>query len=189
MRTIYALFRLARSALDRTYSWSLRGAFISCGARSRIGRHARLVSPRLISIGSDVLIGEYAWLNAKDDRGSGEPTLVIEDGAYLGRFVQINAWRNVRIGKQVMIGDRAYISDAEHNFRETDRPIKVQGDRFAGEVTLLEGCWIGIGAVVLPGVTIGRNAVVAANSVVTRSVPDRTVVGGVPARPILMLGD
>jgi acetyltransferase-like isoleucine patch superfamily enzyme len=54
-------------------------------------------------------------------------------------------------------------------------------------VILQEGCWIGIGAVILPGVTVGRNSVVAANAVVTKDVPDRVVVGGVPARNIRQL--
>jgi acetyltransferase-like isoleucine patch superfamily enzyme len=46
----------------------------------------------------------------------------------------------------------------------------------------MDGCWIGVGAVILPGVTVGRNAVVAANSVVNRDVAELTVVGGVPAK-------
>jgi maltose O-acetyltransferase len=49
-------------------------------------------------------------------------------------------------------------------------------------VRLRTDCWIGIGAVILPGVTIGRNAVIAANAVVRQDVPDYTVVGEIPAR-------
>jgi acetyltransferase-like isoleucine patch superfamily enzyme len=137
-----------------------------------------------MEVGSRVCIGEHVWLNAKDERKTMEPTLVIEDDAYIGSFVQINAWRRVLIGKQVLVGDRAFISDADHIFGSPDVPIKLQGDHFVGEVVLNDGCWIGIGAVILPGVTIGRNAVIAANAVVTRSVPDNTVVGGVPAKVI-----
>jgi len=53
-----------------------------------------------------------------------------------------------------------------------------------GDITLERDVWLGTGAVILPGVTIGEGAVVGANSVVTRSVPPYTVVGGVPARRI-----
>jgi acetyltransferase-like isoleucine patch superfamily enzyme len=187
MSFAYHLMQTIRGATDRCYSWSMRGAFSRCGAGSRVGRNAKLVAPHLIEIGSDVVIGEYAWLNAKDDLGSRQATLFIGDGAYIGRFVQVNAWQRVTIGRQVLIGDRAFISDADHNFAALDVPIKLQGDRFVGAVTLMDGCWIGIGAAILPGVTIGRNAVVAANSVVTQSVPDCTVVGGVPARTIRVL--
>jgi acetyltransferase-like isoleucine patch superfamily enzyme len=184
MRLAYRAIQLVDRALGRCYSWASRGAFAHCGANTVIGRHAKLVAPHLIEIGSDVVLGEHAWLNAKDDRRSGDSTLTIGNGAYIGRFVHINAWRSVHIGKDVLIGDRVFISDADHNFQAPDVPIKRQGDRFVGEVDLKEGCWIGIGAAILPGVTIGRNSVVAANAVVTKSVADFTVVGGIPARPI-----
>jgi acetyltransferase-like isoleucine patch superfamily enzyme len=126
-------------------------------------------------------------LNAKDDRGDGSQTLIIGDGTYIGRLVQINAWRSVAIGSNVLIADRVFISDADHNFTDTNIPIRLQGDSFIGAVTLKDGCWIGIGAVILPGVTIGRNAVVAANAVVTKDVPDCVVVGGIPAKIIKQL--
>ena len=134
-----------RRAVDRSYSLALRGAFARCGTGTRIGRHARLVAPELVEIGESVMLGENAWLNAKDDRGTKEPTLTIGDGVYIGRFIQINAWRRVVIEKEAMIGDRVFISDADHNFQDATVPIKRQGDRFVGEVHLLEGCWIGIG--------------------------------------------
>ena len=84
----------------------------------------------------------------------------------------------------MLIADRVFISDADHNFSDRETPIRLQGDSFLGAVTLRDGCWIGIGAVILPGVTVGRNAVVAANAVVTDDVPDHAVVGGIPARVI-----
>jgi acetyltransferase-like isoleucine patch superfamily enzyme len=188
MRFTYSVMAAANKIFDSCYSLGVRTAFARCGVRTRIGRRAKLVGPHLIHIGADVVLGEDAWLNAKDDLGTHAPTLVIEDGTYIGRFVQINAWRHVSIGRQVLIGDRVFISDADHNYRGGQQPIKAQGDRFVGEVKLLDGCWIGTGAAILPGVTIGRNAVVAANSVVTIDVPDRTVVGGIPARQIEQMG-
>lgn len=55
-------------------------------------------------------------------------------------------------------------------------------------MTLRENAWICMGAIICPGVTIGRNAVVAAGAVVTKDVPDNTVVGGNPARVIKTIG-
>lgn len=86
-----------------------------------------------------------------------------------------------------MIADRVYISDADHNFKELDIPIIHQGDYFKGSIRLKEGCWIGIGAVILPGVTIGKNAIVGANSVIRKDVPDYAVVSGNPATIIKYL--
>ena len=169
---------------DLIYTRLLCGSFGAWGARSRLGRGAKLVGSRLIHVGIDVTIGELAWLNAKDDRRDGLPTLDIKNGTYIGRLVQINAWRSVTIGRNVLIADRVFISDADHHFSNTETAIRLQGDSFQGPVNLRDGCWIGIGAVILPGVTIGRNAVVAANAVVTKDVPDYSVVAGVPAKII-----
>jgi len=171
-------------ALSFCYTVAARSKFSSWGPGSRLGRRAKLIGPEYIQVGRSVYIGEQTWLNVKNERGDGRPSLCIGDGTYIGRFSQINAWCSVNIGRDVLIGDRVFISDADHNFADPDIPIRLQGDSFVGAVTLCDGCWIGIGAVILPGVTIGRNAVVAANAVVTHDAPDCTVVGGIPAKVI-----
>lgn len=165
----------------------MRFQFASWGARSRLEPSAKLVCPYLIHVAERVYICEHAWFNAKDDRGDGKPTLKIGRGTYIGRFVHINAWRDVVIENDVLIADRVFISDADHNYEDTTSPIRLQGDRFKAPVLLREGCWLGIGAVVLPGITIGKNAIVASNSVVTKDVPDHTVVAGIPAKEIKKL--
>jgi acetyltransferase-like isoleucine patch superfamily enzyme len=187
MRFLYAIFNFFDRVLAFSYSQLMSSQFADWGQSSRIGRGANLIDVQLIRVGSEVTIGEQAWLNAKDDRGDGLTTLSIGNGTYIGRLVHINAWQSVTIGCNVLIGDRVFISDADHNFADTHRPIRLQGDSFRGAVFLQDGCWIGIGAVILPGVTIGRNAIVAANAVVTKDVPACAVVGGVPAKIIKQL--
>lgn len=174
-------------SLDLFHTLIVRGSFAAWGSRSRIKRGAKLDNPHLIEVGSDVTIWECAWLNAKDDQAGNVPTLSIGDGTFIGRLVQINAWRRVRIDQNVLIADRVFISDADHNFNDLDVPIKLQGDSFRGAVNLESGCWVGVGAVILPGVTIGRNAIVAANAVVTHDVPAHSIAAGVPARVIKTL--
>ena len=184
---IHAVLLWPDKVLTRAYTWCMRGSFAAWGAGSQLGRRAKLVGSELVRVGSGVTLGEQTWLNAKDDRRDGQPTLDIGDGTYIGRFGQVNAWRSVTIGRNVLIADRVFISDADHCYGDADTPIRLQGDAFVGPVNLLDGCWIGIGAVILPGVTIGRNAVVAANAVVAQDVPDRAVVGGIPAKIIKQL--
>jgi acetyltransferase-like isoleucine patch superfamily enzyme len=164
-----------------------RSAFAAWGQGSKLGWRTKLGSPQLIRVGNRVMIGEHAWLNAKDDRQTGEPTLSIGDGTSVGRFSQINAWGSVTIGKDVLIGDRVFISDADHLYMDADTPIRRQGDSFQGAVSLEDGCWVGVGAVILPGVSIGRNAIVGANAVVTKSVPARAIAVGIPAKVIKQL--
>ena len=169
---------------SRSYTWLMRRRFHGWGRGSQVHRPTSLAMPQLIRVGDNVVIREHVWLNAKDDRLDGQPTLFIGDGTYVGRFVQINAWRNVTIGSHVLIADRVYISDADHRFSDPNVPIILQGDEFSGPVRLCSGCWVGIGAVILPGVTIGHNAIVGANAVVTGDVPDDAIVAGVPAKVI-----
>ena len=81
-------------------------AFAEWGASSQLGFGAKLVRPDLISVGSGVTVGDQVWLNARDDRRDASPTLIIGDNTYIGRLVQVNAWRAVRIGRGVLIADR-----------------------------------------------------------------------------------
>lgn len=173
--------------ITRCYTTLMHTRFAAWGAGSRLEPSAKLISPHLVKVGNNVHICEHAWLNAKDDRCDDKPTLSIGNGTYIGRFVHINAWQSVVIEDNVLLADRVFMSDADHNYENIEIPVRLQGDCFKGSIRLKEGCWLGIGVVILPGVTIGRNAVVAANSVVTKSVPDYAVVGGIPAKVIKLL--
>jgi acetyltransferase-like isoleucine patch superfamily enzyme len=184
MNLIYRATQFFGRAFARLYSQVVSSQFAAWGANSRLGLGAKLVGPQFICVGQDVTIGCQAWLNAKDDRGDGMPTLNIGRGTYIGRSVQINAWRSVAIGNNVLIADRVLVTDADHIYENPLVPILAQGDYFRGPVNLSDGCWIGIGAVILPGVTVGRNAIVAANAVVAHDVPDLAIAAGVPARII-----
>ena len=89
--------------------------------------------------------------------------------------------REVYIGDNVMIGPNTLISTVGH-------PLTPMGRRkhmgIATPVHIGNDVWIGGNVTILPGVTIGNNVVVAAGAVVTKDVPDNTLVGGVPARKI-----
>ena len=87
----------------------------------------------------------------------------------------------VHIGHHVMIGPSVQIYTAAHDLRAEPR---IQGWEVARPITIEENVWIGGGAILLPGVTIGRNAVVGAGAVVSRNVPANTVVVGNPAKVI-----
>lgn len=101
------------------------------------------------------------------------------DQVDVGEFTHIRANGGVRIGSRVLIAANVTITTREHPVAlprwgvTKDAPIVIEDD-----------VWIGAGAIVLPGVTIGRGAVIAAGAVVTADVPPFTVAGGVPARTI-----
>lgn len=93
----------------------------------------------------------------------------------------------INIEKDVLIGSGVHIYVSNHKFDDTSVAIYYQGHSAEKSVLIKEGSWIGANAIILPGVTIGRNAVVGAGSIVTKDVPDFTVVGGSPAKVIKVL--
>lgn len=88
----------------------------------------------------------------------------------------------ITIEDDVMLGSGVHIYLGNHNFADPAVPIIDQGHAAPRAVTLKRGCWVGACVIILPGVVVGENAVVGAGSVVTRSVPPRTLVAGNPAR-------
>ena len=138
-----------------------------------------IVNPAGIHVGEWVKIGAHAVIEALvPERGV---TVQIDDGAYIGHFLRLTAVGGVRIGREAMLADRVYVSDTNHVYEDVTRPIKRQGIRDGRQVVIEDGAWIGIGAVIVGNVRIGRNAVVGANAVVTADVDDLTVVTGNPA--------
>ena len=169
---------------SKIYTAFIKHNFQQWGHGSWIQPPATISSFKSILIGKNVFIRENAWLNVTENPGLDFPSLIIGDGSYIGRFVQINAYKSVTLEKNVLISDRVFISDVDHGYEDPEIPIMFQEIRYKGPVKLCEGCWIGIGVVILPGVTIGKNAVVAANAVVTHDVPPRCIAAGIPAKII-----
>jgi acetyltransferase-like isoleucine patch superfamily enzyme len=102
--------------------------------------------------------------------------ITIGEGSVIGKQAILDGRMGLTIGRRVNLSTGAWIRTLQHDLRSPD---------FAddgGPVTVGDYAWISCRAVILPGVTIGEGAVVAAGAVVTKDVPPYTVVGGVPAR-------
>jgi len=114
----------------------------------------------------------------------------------LGSHVRVNqgtvivSYASIEIGDDVLIGEYVSIRDADHGSAVLDPPVPMRlQEHRAAPVRIGAGAWIARGACILKGVTIGEGAIVAANSVVTKDVPARAIVGGVPARVLKMRGE
>jgi acetyltransferase-like isoleucine patch superfamily enzyme len=103
----------------------------------------------------------------------------------MGQECTISAYQHVRIGEECVIADRAMFIDFDHGIVEVERPIRLQGI-YKRDVEVGNNVWIGYGACILRGVSVGDNSVIGTNSVVTKDVPANAIVGGVPARIIRM---
>lgn len=106
----------------------------------------------------------------------------------VGRHVRINEnaflQGAITIGDYVMIAPKVAIYTRTHRYEDIGVPMVVAGESETLPVTIEDDVWIGINAVVLPGIRIGRGAIVGANSLVNRDVEPYSIVGGVPARLI-----
>lgn len=121
-------------------------------------------------------ISETAEIGVVDIEG-GFKYLQIGNETFLGR-VKLSLHDTVVIGNRVCINDGVEILTASHDVLDPKwREIK-------GKIIIEDYVWIGTGAMLLPGVTIGKGAVVAARAVVTKSVESNTIVAGNPAKPI-----
>jgi acetyltransferase-like isoleucine patch superfamily enzyme len=108
--------------------------------------------------------------------------LVIGTGTYINRYTILDAHEQLHIGRHVMIGPYCYITDADHG---TDASVSLQAQAMRRRPVVIEDdAWLGAHVTVLPGVRIGKGAVVGAGAVVTHDVPAMVVAAGVPARVV-----
>ncbi len=141
------------------------GKVLTHGDNLHIGARTRIWAPRQIAIGSNV---------------------------YIGKDVHIEA--NCEIGDYCLVANRvAIVGRHDHDFSAIGFPVRfapwVGSDRFPNSHTeekavIGSDVWLGYGAIVLTGVTIGRGSVIAAGSVVTKDIPSYSIAAGVPAKVI-----
>ena len=147
--------------------------FICPGVKLEIGPRATL------------RIGRWAWVGHGSKLRVHEGLVSIGAKTVLGQECTISAFQHVSIGRECILADRVMLIDFDHGVTEVERPIRLQGI-YKRDVRVGNNVWIGYGACVLRGVTVGDNCIVGTNSVLTREVPENAVVAGVPARVIRM---
>lgn len=146
------------------------------------------LGPRLeleIARKARVDFGRFVWIGHGTKIRCHEGVVEIGAKTVMGQECTISAYKRVRIGEQCVIADRAMFIDFDHGVVEVERPIRQQGI-YTREVEVGSNVWIGYGACILRGVSVGDNSIVGTNSVVTKDVPANAVVAGVPARIVRM---
>jgi acetyltransferase-like isoleucine patch superfamily enzyme len=145
-----------------------------------------IFNERYIRIGQDTMIGPMCTLSAGMVPGQvciSDPVVSIGDRCLIGKGSGIVGHFSITIGNDVWTGHDVYITDQNHGYEDISRPISVQ-TMPERAVSIGDGSWLGHGSVILPGATIGKHAVIGANSVVTGSIPDYSVAVGTPARVV-----
>ncbi|MEB8338439.1 GDSL-type esterase/lipase family protein [Streptomyces endophyticus] len=160
-----------------------RFAYFGPGVRIGFPGGCRYGEP-WISLGDGTLVGSQVTLTAGLLPGLDlGPDLVLRvgSGCVVGRGTHIVAHESITVGDRVFIAPNVYITDQNHGYTDPHHPIGTQPPHNR-PVSIGDGCWIGTGAVILPGARLGRNVAVAAGAVVRGTFPDHCLIGGVPAR-------
>ncbi len=162
----------------------VRDALAACGTGVVFEPGALVFHPENVELGDNVYVGHYAIL-----KGYYTNLLRIGADSWIGQQAFLHAAGGITIGCRVGVGPGVKIITSRHEL-PADGPSGLGGEAIMdqplafGPVVLEDGCDIGVGAIILPGVTIGARAQVGAGAVVTRDVAAESVVAGVPARPI-----
>ncbi|MGX9844157.1 DapH/DapD/GlmU-related protein [Streptococcus iniae] len=124
-----------------------------------------------------------------DLKGDSKKRLIIGKDCEIGDYVHLVAHENVTIGDNVLIASKVFISDTSHgNYSSTsqDSPMTKPNSRelFSKPVLIESNVWIGENVVILPGVEIGKGAIIGANSTVSKSIPANSIAIGSPAKVI-----
>lgn len=184
----------AKLKSDKASSRKLRGGYLrklyskyiinkfttKHGENIQVGKYVdfKVTDNATLEIGDKVVLGDYVHILLTKPN----PHLYIGREVAIGRYSIISVKDNVSIGPYTLIGQNVQITDNGHTYDRnnlikyqlsTNKPVKIGYD-----------CWIGSGAKILSGVTIGNGCIIGANSVVTKDIPDYAVAVGCPARVI-----
>jgi len=137
-----------------------------------------------IKLGNSVIIWEDVWLHVLPGPGS-DVKIIIDDNCSIGARSTISAKNCIHLEENVIMATSVLIQDHNHAYEDISRPIRDQSVTVGGQIRIERGCWIGQGAAIVCNegeVVIGRNSVIGANALVTRSCPPHSVIVGNPGR-------
>ena len=173
----------------------------ACGRNVSFGVNVTLRHPRKIRLGDDVAVDDGCVLDAKGTANEGirigrrvflgrntilackDGDIVLDDGVNISYQCAVFSASSVRIGADTLLAAFCYVVGGGHEFGRTDVPVIRQGRPSKG-IDVGPGCWLGAGAAILDGVSVGHDAVIGAHAVVTDDVPAFAIAAGAPARVI-----
>lgn len=180
--------------LNRMQVLHIRIKANSCGKNIHFGDKVKFTFPENLSIGDNVRIGDYSkiqtWPQYGEYANNIKPVLQIGNDVSIMPNCQISCANKITIGDGVLFGDNVFISDNYHGSIDGDEieipPVK-RRLWFGDPIIIEDNVWIGRNVCIMPGVSIGRGAIIGANAVVTHDVPKYSVAVGTPARVVKKL--
>ncbi len=114
--------------------------------------------------------------------------LSIGNNSFIGRYCILSAWHEIIIEDNVLFSNMIWVTDHQHKF-DLKTQVDFSNCNNLKPLRIKSGTWIGNKVTIMQGVTIGKNCVIGANSVMTKDIPDSCVAAGVPAKVIRALKD
>ncbi len=143
-----------------------------------ISKTAILKDRKLINIKKNAEIQDYVIIKTFHN------PVVIGEFTQINPFTVIYGGSGVYIGDNVMIAPHCMIAAGNHDYKQIKKPMRFAGTLSKGPIIIENNVWIGANCTIVDGVKIGREAIIGANSVVTKNVAPYDIVGGVPAKII-----
>ena len=159
---------------------------IRLGEKCSVLTHAVLRNGKGVEIGNGSSISGYCNIFPREPGYDGK--FIMGQGSNIGDNSIIDTSDDVIIGDQVALGPYDIVYTHDHNYH-SDSFAAWKGGVITGKVIIEDGAWVGARVTLLPGVTIGRRAIVAAGSVVTKNVNAGDIVGGIPAKSLIKKQD
>jgi acetyltransferase-like isoleucine patch superfamily enzyme len=183
-------FLRAHGMLNHRYAWlALRWAWLRLRWRVRLRTDGLcFVGPGVkLEIGKQAVVelGRWCWIGHGTKIRAHEGVVKIGAKSVLGQECTISSFQHIEVGRECVVADRVMMIDFDHGVVEVERPIRLQGI-YKRDVKVGHNCWIGYGACILRGVTVGDNSVIGTSSVVTKDLPANSVSAGIPARVLRM---
>lgn len=189
---LFNLYLKLRERIDRWFSAAIASRLKKCGDNLKCMFPVYFSGEQCIEIGKDVTIYRQTRIGAiKSYIGHlYRPQITIGNYTTFLYNCHVGAIKKVVIGNHVLVASNVLITDHFHgeiNAAALRTPPNRRKLYSKGPVIIKDNVWIGENAAILPGVTIGKNAIIGANAVVTKDVPDNAVVAGNPAKIIKIL--
>ena len=169
------------------YSGYYKQQFKKCGSPFSIKSPFNLIGPKFITIGNNFYAGYRLRIEVIDYQrvNTNTPELTIGDNVSFNYDCHIGCTNKVVIGNNVLFASKVFLTDNFHGAINSSDLEVAPGRRLLhskGPIIIEDNVWVGEGVCIMPNVTIGRNTIIGANSVVTKSLPQNCVAGGNPAK-------
>lgn len=156
---------------------------IQFGKFLRIGNYTYIsaLSKKGINFGDNVSVGAFSRIIVSTSLNNIGDQIIIGNNVGIGEYAYLGGAGGLEIGDECIVGQYLSCHPENHNYQDLTLSIRHQGVTRKG-IKIEANCWIGSKVTILDGVTIGYGSIIAAGSVVTKSFPENSIIGGVPAK-------